>query len=177
MADLFFDSILNLWTFCCTKLSELVRSPVVKVHDCSSSVPWFKLWDCKVFGLSPFWGCLTWESALAAIWFTKNAPHRFIRGGGGSGWVKNRVGGSKVGWVGLVQNTPTPLVNDACYWPLAPAHADLCGSERVLTEPPDDLSCLTTPGVGCPGDGLLPVPLTRCIQTHTPSPCGVCRLR
>ena len=48
----------------------------------------------------------------------------------------------------------------------------LCGSERVLvvsTEPPDDLSCLTTPGVG---DGPLPVPLTRCIQMHTPSPCG-----
>ena len=39
----------------------------------------------------------------------------------------------------------------------------LCGPERVLvvsTEPPDDLSCLTTPGVGRPGDGLLPVPLT-----------------
>ena len=35
----------------------------------------------------------------------------------------------------------------------------LCGSERVLvvsTEPLDDLSCWTTPGVGCPGDGLLP---------------------
>ena len=34
----------------------------------------------------------------------------------------------------------------------------LCGSERVLvvsTEPPDDLSCLTTPGVGCPGDGAV----------------------
>ena len=33
----------------------------------------------------------------------------------------------------------------------------LCGSERVLvvsTEPPDDLSCLTTPGVGRPRDGL-----------------------
>ena len=32
----------------------------------------------------------------------------------------------------------------------------LCGPERVLvvsTEPPDDLSCLTTPGVGRPGDG------------------------
>ena len=28
--------------------------------------------------------------------------------GGGSGWVKSRVGGSKVGWVGLVQNTPPP---------------------------------------------------------------------
>ena len=54
----------------------------------------------------------------------------------------------------------------------------LCGSERVLvvsTEPPDELSCLTTPGVGCPGDGLLPVLLTRGIQMHTPSPCGVCR--
>ena len=25
----------------------------------------------------------------------------------------------------------------------------------VSTEPPDDLSCLTTPGVGCPGDGPL----------------------
>ena len=51
----------------------------------------------------------------------------------------------------------------------------LCGPERVLvvsTEPPDDLSCLTTPGVGRPGDGLLPVPLTRGIQMHTPSPCG-----
>ena len=34
----------------------------------------------------------------------------------------------------------------------------LCGPERVLvvsTEPPDDLSCLTTPGVGCPGDGAV----------------------
>ena len=51
----------------------------------------------------------------------------------------------------------------------------LCGSERVLvvsTEPPDDLSCLTTPGVGRPGDGPLPVPLTGCIQMHTRSPCG-----
>ena len=47
----------------------------------------------------------------------------------------------------------------------------LHGSERVLvvsTEPPDDLSCLTTPGVGRPGDELLPVPLTR----GTLSPCG-----
>ena len=34
----------------------------------------------------------------------------------------------------------------------------LCGPERVLvvsTEPPDDLSCLTTPGVGRPGDGAM----------------------
>ena len=56
----------------------------------------------------------------------------------------------------------------------------LCGPERVLvvsTEPPDDLSCLTPPGVGCPRDGLLPVPLTRCVQMHTPSPCWVCQLQ
>ena len=59
------------------------------------------------------------------------------------------------------------------YWPLA--ILTLCGPKRVLvvsTEPPDDLSCLTTPGVGRPGNGLLPVPLTRGIQMHTPSPCG-----
>ena len=34
----------------------------------------------------------------------------------------------------------------------------LCGSERVLVvsmKPPDDLSCLTTPGVGRPGDGAV----------------------
>ena len=63
----------------------------------------------------------------------------------------------------------------SAYWPLATAHSDPPnGSERVLvvsTEPLDDLSSLTTPGVGCRGDGLLPVPLTKCIQMHTPSPC------
>ena len=64
---------------------------------------------------------------------------------------------------------------------LPPLHIlTLCGSELVLvvsTEPPDDLSCLTTPGFGCPRDGLLPVPLTKCIQRHTTSPCWVCRLQ
>ena len=44
---------------------------------------------------------------------------------------------------------------------LSPLHIlTLCGPERVLvvsTEPLDDLSCLTTPGVGRAGDGLLPV--------------------
>ena len=42
----------------------------------------------------------------------------------------------------------------------------------MSTEPPDDWSCLTTPGAGGPRDGLLPVPLTRSIQTRPPSPCG-----
>ena len=50
-------------------------------------------------------------------------------------------------------------------WPLAAPiglspllSLTLCRSERVLvvsTEPPDDLSCLTTPGVGRPGDGAV----------------------
>ena len=42
---------------------------------------------------------------------------------------------------------------------LSPLHIlTLCGPERLLvvsTEPPDDFSCLTTPGVGCPGDGAV----------------------
>ena len=102
--------MLNLWTLCCTKLSELVGSPVVKELNCNSKDPWFKPWCCEVFGVSPFGDALTRESALASIWFTKNASHRIIRaGGGGSGWVQSWVGGSKVGWVGLVQNTP-PLL-------------------------------------------------------------------
>ena len=83
------------------------------------------------------------------------------KGGGGGGWHKASVFGC------------LPL---AAPIGLSPLHTlTLCGSERVLvvsTEPPDDLSCLTTPGVGRPGDGLLPVPLTGCIQMHTPSPCG-----
>ena len=55
----------------------------------------------------------------------------------------------------------------------------LWGSERVLvmsTEPLDDLS-VDYSGAGCPRDGLLPLPLTRCIHMHTPSACWVCRLQ
>ena len=55
----------------------------------------------------------------------------------------------------------------------------LCGSERVLvvsTEPPDDLSCLTTPGVGRPRDGAV----ARAVdQVHPDAPSrggGGCRL-
>ena len=52
----------------------------------------------------------------------------------------------------------------------------LCGSERVLvvsTEPPDDLSCLTTPGVGRPGDGVVACAVDQGHpDAHTPSPCG-----
>ena len=68
---------------------------------------------------------------------------RWTRGGGGC-WHKASVFGC------------VPL---AAPIGLSPLHIlTLCGSERVLvvsTEPPDDLSCLTTPGLGCPGDGAV----------------------
>ena len=83
------------------------------------------------------------------------------KGRGGGGWHKASV------------SDCLPLAAPTGLSPLL--ILTLCGSERVLvvsTEPPDDLSCLTTPGVGRPGDGLLPVPLTGCIQRHIPSPCG-----
>ena len=51
---------------------------------------------------------------------------------------------------------------------LSPLHIlTLCGPERVLvvsTEPPDDLSCLTTPGVGRPRDG----PVARAVDQGHP---------
>ena len=81
---------------------------------------------------------------------------------GGGGWHKASVSGC------------LPLAAPIGLWPLL--ILTLRGSERVLvvsTEPPDDLSCLTTPGVGCPGDRLFLVPLTRGIQMQTRSPCGV----
>ena len=64
--------------------------------------------------------------------------------GGGGAWHKASV------------SDCVPLAAPICPSPLL--ILTLCGPERVLvvsTEPPDDLSCLTTPGVGCPGDGAV----------------------
>ena len=93
-------------------------------------------------------------------------PTPLLFWGGGGGWQKASVFGC------------LPLAVPIGLSPLL--ILTLCGSERVLvvsTEPPDDLSCFGYSGVGCPGDGLLPMPLTRCIQMHTPSPSWVCRLQ
>ena len=69
------------------------------------------------------------------------------------GWICAQGGG---GWHRASVFGCVPL---AAPIGLSPLHIPtLCGSERVLvvsTEPPDDLSCLTTPGVGCPGDGAV----------------------
>ena len=60
----------------------------------------------------------------------KKCSPQIYKRGGGSGWVKSRVGGSKVGWVGLVQNTPTPLTTDA--WCGQSCRLVLYDSERYV---------------------------------------------
>ena len=60
------------------------------------------------------------------------------------------------------------------YWPLATAHSDplwVRTSFGCINGAPGWLVLFDYSRVGCPGDRLLPVPLTRCIQMHTPSPC------
>ena len=93
---------------------------------------------------------------------------------GGGGELAEAAGGGG-GWHEATVLVWSPLAAPVGLSPLL--ILTLCGPERVLvvsTEPPDDLSCLTTPGVGRPGDGLLPVPLTRCIPMHPPRGGGDC---
>ena len=83
-----------------------------------------------------------------AIGASAVGPNKTVQGGGG--WHKASV------------SDCVPLAAPIGLSPLL--ILTLCGPERVLVvsmEPPDDVSCLTTAGVGRPGDGLLPVPLTR----------------
>ena len=74
-------------------------------------------------------------------------------GGGGGVGTRPRGGG---GWHKASVSDCLPLAAPIGLSPLL--ILTLCGPERVLvvsTEPPDDLSCLTTPGVGRPGDGAV----------------------
>ena len=97
-----------------------------------------------------------------------HTPNAFREAGGWGGAVP-RGQRRGVGWHEAMALVYLPLAG-----PVGPSPLHiltLCGSERVAlvsTEPPDDVSCLTTLGVGRPGDGLL----TRGIQRHTPSPCA-----
>ena len=84
-----------------------------------------------------------------------------------------RVRGGGVVWHKASVSDCSPLTAPIGLSPLL--ILTLCGPQRVLvvsTEPPDDLSCLTTPGVGRPGDGAVARAVDPGIQTHTPSPCG-----
>ena len=108
----FFDNVSNLWTLCCTKLSELVGSPVVKKLNCNSKDPLFEPWYCEVLVCHPLGMPNLGERLGFNLVHKKCSPQNYKRGGG-SRCVKSRVGGSKVGWVGLVQNSPPPLTNEA----------------------------------------------------------------
>ena len=75
--------------------------------------------------------------------------------GGGGGVTREVVEGGGV-WHKASVSDCLPLAAPIGLSPLL--ILTLCGPERVLvvsTEPPDDLSCLTTPGVGRPGDGAV----------------------
>ena len=79
-------------------------------------------------------------------------------GGGVGGWTGQPPGspGGGGGWHKASVSICLPLAAPIGLSSLL--ILTLCGPERVLvvsTEPPDDLSCLTTPGVGCPGDGAV----------------------
>ena len=86
---------------------------------------------------------------------TAGAPLVLWDGGsGGGGGVEHLL--RQCGWHEAVVLVCLPLTAPIGLSPLL--ILTLCGPERVLvvsTEPPDDLSCLTTPGVGRPGDGAV----------------------
>ena len=117
--------------------SEIVKlrgCGTVGLQDCGA---WAGLRACGP-GAMALWGqgCM-YAKALLRFSFRR-------RGGGGGVWHKASVSI----WLPLaVPIGLSPLLI-----------LTLCGSERVLvvpTEPLDDLSCLTTPGVGRPGDGAV----------------------
>ena len=113
--------IISFLTVCLSKMSSILVGGTL-MHNCKilASIPQVGIYlHCAkaVELFFPFFPMAHHETNLqrqghVAIWFTKNAPHRIIRGGG-SGWVKSGVGGSKVGWVGLVQDILPPLINEA----------------------------------------------------------------
>ena len=126
------------------------NQPPAAPHHCPTESP---------RDLVPIYWTVTWGGAGDTL-STRGSTCRPEERKGGGGWHKASGFGC------------SPLAARIGLSP--PLILTLCGPERVLvvsTEPPDDLSCLTTPGVGRPRDGLLPVPLTRCILMHTPSPC------
>ena len=86
-------------------------------------------------------------------WIQVAARNLERKGGGGFSLSCVCVWGGGGGWHKASVSDGLPLAAPIGLSPLL--ILTLCGPERVWvvsTEPPDDLSCLTTPGVGCPGD-------------------------
>ena len=101
--------------------------------------------EFKIGRLAPFY---YFPAPLAPLVMSRHYRWAWGRGGfgdsgGGGGWHR------AMGLVSLPLAAPIGL---------SPLHVlTLCGPKRVLvvsTEPPDDLSCLTTPGVGGAGGYL-----------------------
>ena len=118
-------------------------------------------------GTRPWWlallacGGAYWPLAFEPSAMTSRHPYYcggiYRRGGGGYKGRRSVPGTEGGGWHKASVSDCLPLAAPIGLSPLL--ILTLCGPERVLvvsTEPPDDLSCLTTPGVGRPRDGLLP---------------------
>ena len=72
-SGLFFYNMLNLWTVCCTEMSELDGSSVVEVLDCSFKAPWFNSQISQNFACQFF-------SAVPQIFvFLVSVPCQFLR--------------------------------------------------------------------------------------------------
>ena len=50
----FFNTMLNLWTLCCTGMSERDGGLVIKVLDSSLKGPWFNSQSCQIFACQLF---------------------------------------------------------------------------------------------------------------------------
>ena len=87
---------------------------------------------------------------------------------------ERRAAGARTGG-GMAQGLGISLFAfGGAYWPLATAHSDPLWVRTCfgcVNGAPGCIVLFDFSRFGCPGDGLLPVPLTRCIQMHTPSPC------
>ena len=89
----FSDNILNLWTFCCTKLSELVHSPVVKVLDCNLMIPGSNPFNAQFLVCHPS-GLPNPGEPLGFNLVHKKCSPQICKRGGWSWWVQSWVGGS-----------------------------------------------------------------------------------
>ena len=115
------------------------------------------------------WGRRPWHTPVDKLglpacgkttWGAMSSKHPAARVNTTHGWHAGHllIGGGEIGgvWHKASVSICLPLAAPISLSPLL--ILTLCGPERVLVvspEPPDDLSCLTTPGVGRPGDGAV----------------------
>ena len=111
--------IISFLTVCLSKMSSILVGGTL-MHNCKilGSIPQVAIYlSLRNSGGAVFFlffpmahhkTNLQRQGHVANLVYKKCSPQNY-KGGGGPGWVKSGVGGSKVGWVALVQNTP-PLL-------------------------------------------------------------------